>query len=634
MIRWKLSLAVVTICALVGAFFVLRFDSWLAKQIESSISSVTGTKTDVRNLKTKFFPPRISIGGLEIASQRDAMKNLLEFERIELAFELSPLFEKRFVLNEFSIVGVDWGTERTRSGFLPKKPKKESWLDPYMDEAFDRLGAEFESLPLTRLADFRIPDDPNEVLNLLDLQSEQAFREAAARFEEAQSRWKAQISELRSLKDYERFLEDAKRATRDIPKDPKAIAERIRIIKSSIEFFEREKEKATSLVKAADDQWKDLQDTFSSARSALESDFDRAKSTLSLEQLNVDNLSRLLFGAHWVERAEEFLALQSSFRKAYAKLKPPDQPELEVRQRQRGREVQFVVPTAKPKFIWEKSDFSIRGLEREEADRLSQTYQVQVRDVTSSPRLYGKPTEIDLKARFRETFLTAAHLNLFFDYTDLETQLDRYEAEMEGLEATIIPVGVPRIFPMRFSDGEVDVQSRFERKPETLKWTNRMNFSGVQWDLREVPQIGFLIPPMSRVLEGIRQFYVELEFSKDENGPFRFQVRSDLDGQLKKAVFAEIERQLQAFYVKLRAKLNEKVAHVRDHAESELKAYRSDIMEELDKKAKVADQYRKQAESELKSFENRAKAAAENEVKKAAPKALEQLKKALPKSPF
>jgi uncharacterized protein (TIGR03545 family) len=644
MIRWKLFLSVSLIVGLLLFFFILRFDAWLTNRLEGAISGVTGTKTDILSLKTKFFPPRLEVKTLEIASSTESLKNLLEFEDIVVAFELLPLLEKRVVINEFSIRGMDWGTPRKNSGFLPPKKKEPSWLDPYVAKAFGAFQQEFEALPLSRLADFRIPDEPEEVLALLDLESEAAFREAAAKFEDAQTRWKTQIRELRDLRDYEKFIADARAATKNIPKTPQEVARRVQTVKTSIDFFKREKEKAETLLQASQEQWTELETTYAQAKDALQTDFENAKNLVSLDELNVENLSRLLFGPHWLSRAEQFMYYQNWIRQSFEKIRGPEKDSVEIRQRAKGRDIQFVVPEVKPGFVWEFSEFSVTGLEREVGDRLSQSYSMKIQDVTSSPRLHGKPTQIDVGGRFRESFLATADFQVFLDYTDPRNTQDRYQLKAEDIQASLFPVGVPRVFPLKISEGLFDAVSEFKREEDKMRWLSRLSFSGVDWDLREIPQIGFLIPSLSRVLGGVSKFYVEIEFIREADG-LRFLVRSDLDQKLKDAVFGELEKRLEEFYKQLRQVLNQKVARVREHADRELQTYRTQIVDELAQKEKLAKGYLGEAERQLKELENQAKAqadrlkkeaenAAKKKAKEAAGGAVDQLRKSLPKSPF
>ncbi|TVQ78624.1 MAG: TIGR03545 family protein [Bradymonadales bacterium] len=609
MIRFKVFLPVFALCVLVFWFFSLRFDAWLARSIESGISSLTQTKTDVRRLQTRFFPPKLQIAGLELASRSEPFKNVIEFEEILMEIELWPLLSRRLVIREFSIRGVDWGTDRKTSGRLVRPERSPSWLSPWVTQAMGVLREEFEELPVARLADFRIPENPQEILNLLSLESESAFREAGAKFEDAETRWRGRFSELRDLRDYQRFTGQFREATQDIPRDPQGIAERLRLVQSSIDFFQSERARVSGLISELQEAADELDGTYRAAQSAFRTDLERAKAQISLDQLRVDNLSRLIFGAHWLDRAEAVIQYQQLLRRALAWRASEQRPNRQVRPRQRGRVVQIFSPKAEPGFVWEFSEFSVRGLEREEGDRVSQSYELRVQGVNSSPKLYGKPTEIEVLGRFRESFLSSAKLELFFDYTT-ESLKDRYELSAENLKASLIPVGVSPVFPLAIREGSVSVRTGFHRVGESLSWVNRLEFSGVSWDLREVPQVGAVIPSLSRILESVGRFWLELRF-EILDGKLRFLVSSDLDELIKQGVFRELEQQLQAFYRRLERNLGERVARVRDHAETQKKEFEREIVQEIQNRERLLRSRLEEAEKAKQRLEREARAQAD-----------------------
>lgn len=635
MIRFKVFLPVLILTILIGWFFVYRLDAWLEKAIEDGVSSITNTKTEIQSLKLSFQNSSLVIRGLKIASPKDEFKNLVEFADIVIDFQSLPLLEKRFVIDDFSIRGIAWNTPRKTSGWLPPKPKKDepSWISEQIDKAFGKIKEEFQELPVAKLADFRIPQNPQEVLSALDLESEKAFRESAIKFQESRTKWENEIRELRDISEYRRFSKNVENLTKALPPDPKEILKRVETAKEAIEFFKTEKTKAQNLFEDLKAEGQNLKETYAAAVRAIDSDFERARALVSLDQFNIDNLSRLLFGAHWVNDAERVLYYHAVLREKLEILKDEGES-VEVRQRARGRDIIFVVPQKKPGFVLANSEFTVTGLESEEAKRLSQTYQLHLQHINSAPKLYGKPTEIHMLGKFKEAPISLAAIDLFWDYTK-DIPRDRYTAKLERIAVKNWPVGVPKILPLKMQSGFANSKSDLEFIGSEMRWTNSIQFSNVNWDFREVPKIGFIVPALVDTLEQVRNFYLEIELKKRDSG-LEFIVRSDLDRRLKEAISNVIDEKFQEFQAKLRASLEAQVERYKDEAQKQLALYQKEVLGRVEEQLTLANKYQKQAEDKLKELQKRAGQAASEQLKDRAKDKMEDLKKDLPKikNPF
>lgn len=634
MIRWKVFLPVVALVILVSWLVVWRLDFWVRKGLEDAISAATGTKTDISGLRITFKNSSLVIRRLEIASPTQEFKNAVEFGDIVINFQFLPLLEKRVVIDEFSIRGIDWGTTRKTSGFLPPKPKSKepSVFSEWIDTAFAEVKQEFNDLPVAKLVDFQVPTNPQEILGLLDLQSEKAFKEAVVKFQESQGVWTKKVRELRDVSEYERFIKQARALTKNLPQDPQEILKRVEESQRILKFFEEQKEEAESLVKGVRDEFKNLSTVYQDAVGAIQADYEKARSLVSLDQFKVDNLSRLIFGQHWVDRLEMVLKYQAKLREIQAKLKAEEDEEVRVQPRAKGRDIVFITKKRLPSFVLANSEFSVEGLVREQAGRLSQRYEAKIEDLNSDPKLWGKPTRVHLGGQFKEALISRADVDLFWDYTK-EKAVDRYTASVQRLKAEQWPVGIPNVFPLKIESGFANVKTNLEFDGSDMKWINRMEFSNVKWDLKEVPRIGFIIRTLSDVISRIQSFELEIELRRAEK-KFAFRVRSNLDDLFRDSIEQEIRGTLAEFQKKLKAEIEKKVQAYQDQAMKELKKYQNLVQDQAENRLSKVLDYQKEVEKQIKDLQNKAKKQAESKVKDAIKKPLKNLKVPKLKSPL
>ena len=632
MIRWKVFLTALALTLFLLWAVIFRFESWLKAGIEAGISAITNTKTEIKDLSVSFKNSSIRIKGLAIASPQTEFKNLLEIAEVSIDFQSLPLLEKRFVIDDFSVAGVAWATDRKTSGWLLKKKVKKkdpSWLSKQLDVALSKVSKEFQDLPVHQLADFRIPNNPKEILSMIDLKSEEEFRAAIAQIQEAISNWKNRFQQIQDISEYQAFVSKLDRLTTNLPKDPKAIVERIRLANEVLKFFQSEVKKTQKFIEDVQEEQKRILGIYNSANQAIVADYEKARKSVSLDQLNVENLSRLIFGAYWVNEAQRILSYQA-FLRDKLDLKLDDKKNVEVQQRASGRDIIFVTPQKRPSFVLAKSDLSVTGLEKTQDNRLSQTYELKIRDVNSNPKLYGKPTSIDLTGRFRSAPIGSFQLELFWDYTK-QISKDRYQLRVDKIEASSWPMGVPGVFPLKIEKGMAESSSQLSFEGDEMNWKNRIHFSEVVWSFKEVPRMGFILPVLIDAFDGIKNFYLDIQIAKNAAGEVSYRVESDADNQLMRAVQSAIAERLDEFLGKIKTEIELQVAKYRGEAENQLRQFNQEIFEKAQSKLQTTKKYQNQAQAKLKSLEKQAKSGAGGVVKDKLKDATKGLKKSLPK---
>lgn len=125
--RFKLIpfVAVVAFVAGVG-IVVTTFKNQIVRcVITSAMESAFEAKCDIGAVRVEIFGAQLNVRNLAQANKDDPMKNIFQFDNLDLHFNLTQLLRGRFDAENIEITGVALGTERTVSGALPAKQRKQ-----------------------------------------------------------------------------------------------------------------------------------------------------------------------------------------------------------------------------------------------------------------------------------------------------------------------------------------------------------------------------------------------------------------------------------------------------------------------------------------------------------------------------
>ncbi len=631
MIRFKVFIPFLVLLGLVSFVLVYRIDSLVKNWLESGISAITDTKTDISDLSISFKNSRLAIRRLEIASSQDEWKNAVEFENIIIDFQSLPLLKKRFVVDNFSLKGIQWGTKRSHSGKLPvrAKPKNASWVSKTMNSAFASLKSEFSKTPVGKLTDFSLPNDTRDILNGLHLQSEEAYKSASLLGQQLRGAWTERLKDIRDVSAYESKIQEARALLKNPPQDPKAILDAIETVRRFQKFFEDEKTRIESVVKTAGDDVKRIESEVDKARKALDADVQKAKGLVSLDGINIENISKILIGDLWIQRAEKVLLYQAMLRKALASTSKDK--DIEVKHRAKGRDIVFVTPVQEPSFVFAKSDFSVKTVDGGDQKLVNQVYDLKLRDITSDPKLYGKPTTIAAKADFKNGVLETVGFDALLDYTkDLDHE--KFGLSARGIVSDGLEVGVPKLFPVKLKKGLADTNAQLEFTGDDFSWQTKFDLRQVEWDFSEVPNRGTLIPLLQGIFERVDSFSVNVKFDY-KNEKFGFDVSSDMDAKIKTGVEAVLQKKILEFESRLKAEIEAKIQAYKGEAESEVGRFKSEVENKILSNAQTALNSRNEMLSVQNGLEKQSQKAIQKAAGQTVQDGLQQIQKNLPSLP-
>ncbi len=138
---------------LVCCFVVLLVGLYFSRNIifayifEFGAESVFGAKAEIKKCNLQIFSGKLSWEDFEVADKNKPMKNLFQTGYVELDFGLSALFKGQFVCENVLIDRLEFGTNRTTDGSLPKKADKNE-KSAFAGAAVNYLENKKKSIPI------------------------------------------------------------------------------------------------------------------------------------------------------------------------------------------------------------------------------------------------------------------------------------------------------------------------------------------------------------------------------------------------------------------------------------------------------------------------------------------------------
>lgn len=367
MLRWSYILPRLILLA-VACTFIVWMAPWLVhRTIVVTGQSLTASRWEIGDVATSLWNPRVELEHLQVTAPRSPMRNLLEAERVRVRLDRRALFHGRYVIDEGSMSGVRWTTERATSGrldpnqdFLPEWAAQRvgdsltPWFDqlcPLLLESLEEQVESFESVHLAREMESRWPTE---------------YRQMEARIEQLQS----QITRLREL---------AQQRPKNVP-EQMALA---RQILTEVEALQRELD---AIPRELDRLSYQAQRDKEALLAARDRDLERINEITDPTNFTSERLAEYLLGPRLCQPVGVFVRwMASSSGKNAARGFEP--------QRLRGVDVLFPIPEDTPLFLARR--LAVDG--SLELDEFAIPFSGTVEDLSSDPQLHGKPTRVVLE---------------------------------------------------------------------------------------------------------------------------------------------------------------------------------------------------------------------------------------------
>jgi len=546
------GLGVVILIVVIALFLI---DGIIEKQVEKYGTRAVGARVDLAKADLAFFPPGITLTGLEVTNPDSPMTNAVEVATISFALDVMPLLEKKVIIDDMTLARVQFNTQRKTSGAVPGLTPTEK--DKEKERAASGCGD--IALPALELSDV------GSILSREKLESLDAVKAVKADIEAEKSKWQKKLTALPDQKRLESYKARVEKLTSG------GSGQLGGFLSAAGDIQNIQKEIQQDL-----DALKNAQNSLNSEIASLNGKIDRLAANpmadvkrladkYALSPGGLNNMSRVLMGDQmcgWVQKA---LGWYDRLKKPGPKKETPDtQVESE------GGEIPFVLIRRAEASIVLKSG-TIKGV---------------FKDITTLPELLGKPTTFDLSGQKLDGLGLIKILGSL-DHSNPARSINTVKASVKGylLENFKLPAdtGVPIIIKKAIADLEVD--SSLTGEDLTALFTAALKNANLSVDTST--QSSPLVKAMGAALESLST----LAANADVNGTlenYTVKIKSDVDKLLKSAMGKVVHQQTAALKKQLKSQISAQLQGPAGEARGALGGF-GDIQGELTERLNIGN---------------------------------------------
>ncbi|MDH5388962.1 MAG: TIGR03545 family protein [Gammaproteobacteria bacterium] len=554
-IRWG-GLITFVITMLVFASALLFAGTILKPLMESSFTAMNGAKVDIESVDVSYSPLTLEIKNIQIADQEQAMVNAVQIDQVKFAASFGQLFLGKLIIDEASIHGIRIDTPRHKPGLIVQSDD-EDLLDAVSDDSLI-------SMPKLEVLDVK------SILASNPLLSDKLIDELDKDFSDTEVQWKT-ISE--SLPDKEKSDEYDTRFNNIKIMAKGDAKQKITAIKDAKQLSSELKEEVKK-VKQAKDRFgtdiKRINAELKVVKAAPAKDIAMLKSKYSLDNMNAENISQMIFG----EQVAGYTALA---KKWYRRIEPYLSSEEEVEtvevERSKGRDVVFHEFRPMPVVYI--------GLASITANLPRGLFEGTITAISSDQTIKKEATRfklqgVSLSNKDSET------VSGEFNYIDKNNGFSKikYSVVKSKIDDFVLSRSDKLPLTMKQAVMDFDLNARFQQG--SLNGMAKMRFKEVAFDSGDTSSL------VANSFKGVSAFAIDSRFNGSVNN-LSIKIDSDLDNQLSRQLKNKLNQEKKKFEDELKVELDKKLKSPMDKIEAK-KARLNSVKNKIDDREKQLQQ--------------------------------------------
>lgn len=412
-IRFEAIIPVLVLSAITYLYFSFYFDHHLKKLVEYVGTQGNGAEVNVDSIHTSFLTGSFDLNRLEVTNPEKPTHNSIEIGNVHFKFLWDALLRMKFVVDDASINNIQISKPRRKPGHvLPPKPASPSKMDEMKDQVMAQVKNKYSGNVLgdlvTILEGGNYQDKLQEIRE--SQKSEARVNAMIADVKTKKEFWDGkvkQLSDTSKLKEAEAAL-NAVKAEKNFLKQAEGIKKLTDVlgdIQKQYKEIEKSSAQLQNEVKAVANYPKELQ-------SLVNEDIASLKNRFQVPKIDVKDMAMHLFAgqfAEYIVKARKYQAMAEQ----YLPEKKKEENEVIPPKRSEGKLYQFPITTGYPLFWLKRAAISSKGT----ADSYSGQVSGELTNVTTSPKLVGKPIVLNLGGDFPGVKVMGVKAVLTADFT-------------------------------------------------------------------------------------------------------------------------------------------------------------------------------------------------------------------------
>lgn len=581
-IRWSFLLTTIVIIALITIFNILFFDKILKKAIISAGQFAVGAKVEIDYLKTSFKNCSVTINGFRAADKNNYFKNLVDIEKARFDVRFAPLLRKKVVIDEMSLDGLRWQTDRKTSGELPKKKKsnKESKFAKMFKSAKEKTVAEFNDLPSVEMFNKIQAQIKNFDINkLIEDSGLSSIKEVEKVSADLQNKYKSYQDKVNNF-NYEEKINKAKALVDDISKSKFGSLADIANTAKKVNELKSMKKEFDDILTELNNAKKDINSTIDvtkQIKNTITNDVNMICEKISIPTLNTKNISQMIFGTKWVNRVENVLYYISIIKQYIPE--GSDEEAKEVKQRALGRDIIFREKLYPSLLI---SLMKVTGTTAKTKEEQGIDFSGLIKNISSSPSLVGAPITLELKGNNATQKLA---VNGLFDHRTKDSK-DNIKVEMTGLSGTILNIEPNDYLPL-VDTAKVNVAGTFDLNNSGFLCSADISFRDIKE--KALNSVEGNLKYLAQITNSIKSFDVNLTAQTQDSENLDVKIKSDIDKKLYDAMSKMFSAKVNEAKDKIRQKVNELAQAKVKEIEKSLQGQKDEVLKQINEKIGVVN---------------------------------------------
>lgn len=529
LIRWQGTGPLLLFVGLLVGGWLLFADRLAKRAFESVGTAIVGAKVEVGRLHLDLSHGKVALNGLVVASPDEPFKNLLEADELTADIGVAPLLEKKVVIDRLAANGLRFGTARQADG---RTAGPSEGIKAQVGEFVQRL-----DVPLLQLAVGKVEVgqlDPNILFTGREAQA------LVARADSAQAAWNAAVTGLDVQAAGDSGVAMAGRLRNAKPTDIGLLADarrtlsQVRQARARVEAVDREvKSGIASLQAGAAD-----------LAAVRRRDYAIGRRVLKVPSLDLPSMGAALFGPAAAARFQRALYWSRVAREYMpAGLLPQSAPGAGW-VRRAGTSVRFPREHTLPGFLLRDAELSF-VLDATAPAARQRRYAGRLVGLTSSPRLYGRPTTLLAEAPGVRVAAALDHVR--------PVPRDSGVGTVQG--AALPGLDLPSL-PLHLAPGQGAVTLSFALVGDSVRGRWSVHTDAARW-LRDngAPTGSAAQVLVERVITGVRTLDISARLSGTLDRP-SLSVSSNLDRAVGDQLRGVLADEIEAANEQIRARVD------------------------------------------------------------------------------